>query len=128
MPFPIIYGLPDQMPKQDLVQLRQQLIDAISTAMNVEAHTVRPFFPQDLVGDPNEGQDATVLCEIKTGMFDTVGEETDALAQATTDAVATTIFNFLGEMLDVEVFIGHVDGHTKTHLRTITEVVWNNGE
>lgn len=69
MPFPIVYGYPDQTPIGVLRQIRDDIITKLAIAANVPANTIRPFFPTDRLGDPDLGQDNTIYCALDTGMF-----------------------------------------------------------
>lgn len=114
MPFPKVFGIPDDIPHKKLRQIRAQIIDALADAMSIPADTIRPLFIQDLIGDPDEGQDSTIYCELDTGLFYGIPDAKNLRARATS-AVAQVIWDAFNREYEVEVFIGDLDPEGKTH-------------
>ncbi len=111
MPFPKVFGLPDATPLDLQRKIRADIIAKLAAAVGIEPSTIRPFFPQDRIGDPDEGQDNTIYCELDSGMF--VGKPARE-RKAATSAIAEVIWQAFFGMIEVEVFIGDLDSTGKT--------------
>lgn len=116
MPFPTVYGLPSETAPDLLKKIRAEIISAVAETMGIKPNIVRPFFPKDLAGDPDEGQDDTIYCRLDSGMF---YNKPDTLSNRlkVTSAVAQIIWNAYNGRYEVEVFIGDLNGEGKTLLK-----------
>ena len=73
----------------------------------------------DLVGDPDPGQDTTIFIELKTGMFG--GDKRDLVTmRKVTYELARVVWRYFNGQYEVEVFIGDLDGETKTLIKPAT--------
>lgn len=115
MPFPTISGVPENTPKEVLRNLRAGIIHIVATSMGTARKTVRPFFPKDLAGDPDEDQDDTIYVRLDTGMFHNKPDTLEAREEVTS-ALARLVFDAFGGQYAVEAFIGDLDSESKTHI------------
>ena len=111
MPFPIVFGLPDETTSALLRKIRTNIIVKLAAATGIKPSTIRPFFPNDRIGDPDEGQDNTIYCKLDSGMF--VGQP-ERMRKAATSAINGVIWQAFGGKFEVEVFINDLDGTGKT--------------
>lgn len=111
MPALSVLGVPVDTPKETLRALRAELIGVVEEAMGIETGMTRVFFPTDMLGDPDEGQDTLIWVFLYTGMFR--GQPVEK-AKATTKAIAETVFAAFGGLIGVEVFVRECDPDTKT--------------
>lgn len=116
MPFPKVYGVPTSASSEVLHRLRADIITAVADAMSISPDTVRPFFPIDLIGDPDEGQDTIILVELGTGMFSGVPNAVVARKRVTS-AVAQVVWNAYSGRYGVEVFVDDLSGVGVTYLK-----------
>ena len=111
MPFPIVYGLPDATSDDLLRQIRADIISKLAEAMGISPSVIRPFFPVEMIGDPDEGQDNTIYCRVDSSML---ASASLGIRQKATSVVAEVIWRAFGGKIEVEVFIGDLNGTGKT--------------
>lgn len=71
------------------------------------------------LGDPDPGQDTTIFIELKTGMFG--GDKRDLVTmRKVTYELARVVWRYFNGQYEVEVFIGDLDGETKTLIKPAT--------
>lgn len=110
MPFPIVWGIPNDTPKEVLEVLRWNIVAALAETGLSPAHWIRPFFPADLLGAPRDNADGcrTIFVELATAMF--FGkEDADAKATRATKALAQTVWRAFSGQYEVEVFVGDLN-------------------
>lgn len=107
-----MWGLPEGTSRSTLLQLRRDIVDVVANTMGVKPTIVRPFFPEDLAGDPDKGQDNTIFVQLITGMFHGVGNP-EAERRATY-AIACVVWKAFDGKYEVEAFIGDLDNQSKT--------------
>jgi hypothetical protein len=123
MPFPIIFGLPEETPRDVVRKIRREIINALAKATGLDRRTIRPFFPKDLAGDPETEQDDTIYCRLDSGMF--LNSPVGARGLATL-AIATIIWQAFSGKFETEVLIGDLDGAGKTLLKpALTQITFD---
>lgn len=111
MPFPKVFGFPDETPDAVLCRIRADIITKLAEAANISHSTIRPFFPADRLGDPNPGQDNTIYCALDSGMFvESAVKERKKVTSAITEVIWRA---FLGQ-IEVEVYIDDLNSAGKT--------------
>lgn len=106
MPFPIVWGIPQDTPLGVLAGLRVEIVTELAQMMGVPAERVRPFFPSDLLDDPvgdAEGG-STIYVSLVTGMFGDKPDEDDKVVEILTNLAEVVWRTFEGK-LDVEAFV-----------------------
>jgi len=114
MPFPKVFGFPDETPVALLRDIRQDIITELAKAVDISPDIIRPLFPADRLGNPDVGQDNTIYCELDSGMF---GDKPSDFRAKATSAIAIVIWHAFGGKYEVEVFIGDLNPAGKTHLK-----------
>lgn len=107
MPFPMIYGLPEETPNSLIKQIRASIITELAKALRIPTTIIRPFFPNDRADDPDAGQDNTIYCRLDSGMFNGKSAEERKKATAT---IAEVLWRAFHGLFEVEVYIGDLDG------------------
>ena len=118
MPFPIVWGIPKETPKETLIALRKDIVSTLAKAMPVSPAWVRPFFSADLLDEPTQEDEGcnTIYACLDTAMF--FGKENaEPLAKGVTSALATTIWGAFNGKYEVEVFVGNLNPAWKTLLK-----------
>lgn len=111
MPAVSVMGMPANTGKRKLRKLRADLIRAFELGMGIKTGMTRVFFPMDMLGDPDEGQDTLIWVFLYTGMFE---GKPDSDAKYLTNLIADLMFKALGKNFGVEVFVVSLDQSTKT--------------
>lgn len=112
MPFPIVvFGFPDETSVETLRGIRANIITKLAEATGISPQIIRPFFPTDRLGDPDPGQDTTIYCVLDTGMF---VEKSKEERKKATSAIAEVIWRAFSGKIEVEVYIGDLNGAGKT--------------
>jgi len=109
MPFPIVMGIPEDTWPEVLAQLRRDIVASLVETTGRPASWMRPFFPSDLLDDPEEPEDGcqTIYIRLDTGLLHgKSGDEVDALAAKITGALAQVVSAAFGGKYEVECFIG----------------------
>ena len=114
MPFPILFGVPEDTPEEVLKVLRRDIVATLASKMRVPANWIHPFFPKDLLGEPEEEADgsSTIYVSLDTAMFHGV-TNVDALAKEVTQALAEVVWEAFSGRYEVEVFIGDLNKEWK---------------
>lgn len=105
MPFIFVCGLPENMPKTTLLELRRKLVLRLSENMGVDSSWVRVFFPKDRLDDLSESDNDHIYVTIETGMFYGKHEDSNDPKSATS-AIAQLIWDAFDGQFEVECFIG----------------------
>jgi len=108
MPFVFIWGMPNTVTDEQLLELRENLIIQLADKMDVARNWVRIFFPEERLNNyaiPDQAS-KTVYITIETGMFYSK-EENDELPSNTTRVIAETVWLMLEGQYEVECFIGN---------------------
>jgi hypothetical protein len=112
MPFPIVYGIPQDTPETVLNGLRKDIVAVVAKYMGCNTTWVRPFFPKDFLAEPTRESDGckTIFVELETAMFyGNIGEEGDNKAKQVTKELATVIWAAFNGRYEVEVFINNLN-------------------
>ncbi len=104
MPFVFVWGLPEKVSNEVLIQLRKAIVVKLAENMNVDQSWIRVFFPQDRLSGINSGN-PNIYVTIETGMFFTQNE--DSLPKSATTIVAQIIWEMLDGEYEVECFVGN---------------------
>jgi hypothetical protein len=112
MPFVFVWGIPENFPDDKLLQLRENIISALTESMKVDQSWIRVFFPQDQLSKPElaVGGNNNIYVTIETGMF-YIKVENDADPKSATLVVAQTIWHCFEGQYEVECFIGNHNPH-----------------
>ncbi len=120
MPFPTVFGLPDETPVELMSQIRADIITELASAVGIDPGMIRPFFPTDRLGNPDHGQDTTIYCVLDSGMF---GVKSAEFREKATSAIAQVIWNAFEGNYEVEVMIGDLNSSGKTLLKASPHVI-----
>lgn len=115
MPFPIVYGIPQGTSDEKLAKLRENIVAKLVEVMEVPANWVRPFFPFDLLPDPQTEADGsnTIYVALDTGMFHGK-ENADTLASKVTEALARVVWDAFEGRFEVECMVHGLNPNWKT--------------
>ena len=118
MPFIEVLGLPKDMSSEEMVSLRWEIVSVVARQMNCQSSWVRPFFVQDMLGEPEMDGDGanTIYVRLDTAMFS--GElDDETLPLDVTSALAQVVWDAFGGKREVEVFIGELNPKWKKLLK-----------
>jgi hypothetical protein len=104
MPFIFVWGLPEKVTDEAIIELRDTIVSKLAENMNIDQSWIRVFFPQDLLSRVTSGN-STIYVTIETGMFFAKNED-DPPNSATT-LVAQIIWEMLDGQYEVECFVGN---------------------
>lgn len=104
MPFVFVWGLPEKVSNEALLELRDTIVVKLAENMNIDQSWIRVFFPQDRLSRVSSGNN-NIYVTIETGMFFTQNE--DNLPKGATSLVAQIIWEMLESQYEVECFVGN---------------------
>jgi len=113
MPKILIEGVPESTSRNSLRELRRELISTLEESMGIETGITRVFFPADLAGDPDQGQDDQIWVFLYTGML---RNKPAAESKGVTAAIAEVVKAAFRGMYGVEMFIIDLDFETRALL------------
>lgn len=104
MPFIFVWGLPEKVDDEVLVQLRDHIVMKLAENMNINHSWIRVFFPQDRLGSITSGN-RNIYVTIETGIFFSHNESD--LPKGATSLVAQIVWEVLDGQYEVECFVGN---------------------
>jgi len=106
MPFVNVLGIPAGTPQPDLMEMRREIVRAVSYFMTTRKDWVRVNTFEDLLPEPViEDDGSSLICvRLDTGMFE--GQDKDAMApNLVTAALLEIVWNAFGGRYEVEVCV-----------------------
>jgi len=111
MPFVVVNGIPNGTQKDILHVLRRNLVEVVSSQMEVPKEWVRPFFPVDWLDDPIAPEEGcnTIYARLDTAMFTGHEPSFETLPVSVVTAIAQVIWEAFEGKYEVEVFVGELN-------------------
>ena len=132
MPFPIVWGIPNDFPKHKLEVLREEIVFYLATIMKIKPGILTPFFPPDRLDRPpkeleNVQGGSTIFVSLTTGMLQQTGllqEEKDSKTiKAILQGLAEIVADAFHRKYGVEAFVDNLDPGIKAFVPAEPETI-----
>ena len=132
MPFPIVWGVPNDFPKHKLEVLREEIVSYLTTSMEINPAIVMPFFPPDRLDRPshelkNVQGGSTIFVSLATGMFQQTGllpgEKDSKAIKAVLQGLAEIVADAFHRKYGVEAFVDNLDPGIKAFVPAEPETI-----